>query len=285
MTTIIPAKTFLLGEYLALSGGPALVLTTSPCFALRVCAQPGLHGIHPESPAGRWWAQQPSLSTGLTWHDPYHGRGGMGASSAQFLGVYLARMGQTDLNEEDLLQAYLQVSYHGQGLKPSGYDVLAQANQGCVYLHQHHCHATYTWPWDDLSFILVHTGHKLATHHHLESLTALHSFDVLSPLVEEAHQAIKTGKKEPLLHAINAYHHHLKQVNLVAAHTLEIIERLQQEPDLLAIKGCGAMGADVLALMVPAHRQKDWIKIIQSHQLTPIATEKTLFSKTANESS
>ena len=52
-TWSIPAKTFLVGEYAALKEQSAILLTTTPCFELRLTSQPGLHGIHPQSPAGR----------------------------------------------------------------------------------------------------------------------------------------------------------------------------------------------------------------------------------------
>ena len=48
MNIVIPAKTFLVGEYLALTGGPSIILTTTPCFELRQCNNLGLHGVHPE---------------------------------------------------------------------------------------------------------------------------------------------------------------------------------------------------------------------------------------------
>nr|WP_256594408.1 hypothetical protein [Legionella pneumophila] len=51
----IPAKTFLLGEYAAIAGEPAILLTTSPCFTLTLTENAKLEGIHPESPAGLWW--------------------------------------------------------------------------------------------------------------------------------------------------------------------------------------------------------------------------------------
>lgn len=53
----IPTKTFLLGEYAALADLGAILLTTPPCFELTLTETPGLDGIHPDSPAGRWWQE------------------------------------------------------------------------------------------------------------------------------------------------------------------------------------------------------------------------------------
>lgn len=90
MKWLIPAKTFLLGEYAALAGASAILLTTYPCFELTLTSKNNqLSEIHPKSPAGVWWQQQ-HLDHGLIWNDPYTERGGLGASSAQFLASYLA---------------------------------------------------------------------------------------------------------------------------------------------------------------------------------------------------
>ncbi len=104
MKWLIPAKTFLLGEYAALAGQSAVLLTTSPCFELSLSKEAGLHGIHPDSPAGRWWKENAQSEVGLQWHDPYQGCGGLGASSAQFLGAYLASMylQKRDIQQQEL---------------------------------------------------------------------------------------------------------------------------------------------------------------------------------------
>src|SRR5262245_43666850 len=91
MKWCIPAKTFLLGEYAAVAGSSAIVLTTSPCFELSLVNSATIQNIHSDSPAGRWWTSQRMTEQGLIWYDPYQEKGGLGASSAQFLAVYLAR--------------------------------------------------------------------------------------------------------------------------------------------------------------------------------------------------
>lgn len=98
----LPGKTFLCGEYLALTGGPAIVVSTEPRFRLiatqkNSVSQPGESSefvnlfeiIHPESPAGRylksnlvfWKTVEENWS--IKFCDPYR-VGGFGASSAQF---------------------------------------------------------------------------------------------------------------------------------------------------------------------------------------------------------
>ncbi|MGL5741831.1 MAG: hypothetical protein ACRCXC_04425 [Legionella sp.] len=280
MKLSIPAKTFLLGEYAAIAGASAIVLTTSPCFELTLSPPAGLTGIHPDSPAGRWWQQQlHAHKEGLTWHDPYAGRGGLGASSAQFLGSYLARcfLEHKTPYLNHMLDAYYQSSWMGKGLKPSGYDVIAQAQQGCVYINkQKELIKSYAWPFEDVSFFLIHTGVKLATHHHLQDTSMPDRLDFLSSLVDEAEHAFEKVDSKKLIAVINAYNQELTHLNLVAEHSLALINQFKEYPKLLAIKGCGALGADVL-LLITSSKQAPILFEQLRHKWTIIATEKNIF--------
>lgn len=256
MKWYFPAKTFLLGEYVAVAGGPALLVTTAPLFELHQTDEPGLHGIHPESPAGRWWLQHSKHATGLQWHDPYQGCGGMGASSAQFLGVYLAtNTGEKHIDISNLLDAYLRFAWQGNGLRPSGYDVIAQSMHDCVYINnQQKLYQSSPWPFDDLVFILIHTGQKLATHEHLQTMALPSVIDQLITVVESAKAAFELADRGSFINAVNAYYQQLLSVNLVAKHTQALIEQLSEYPEILGMKGCGAMGSDVILLLL--HKEK-----------------------------
>ena len=266
MKWLIPAKTFLLGEYAALAGQSAVLLTTSPCFELSLSKEAGLHGIHPDSPAGRWWKENAQSEVGLQWHDPYQGCGGLGASSAQFLGAYLASMylQKRDIQQQELLDAYLQCAWDGEGLRPSGYDVLAQSLRGSVYINrQKTLCQSYSWPFQDIAFLLLHTGQKLATHQHLQAVVLPSQLNQLTEIVEQAKNSFECSDHRLLIDAVNTYHQQLERLGLVAEHSLKLIAGLSERSDVLAIKGCGAMGADVLLLIVPQKRQ-----ITFCHQLS-----------------
>ncbi|MGC1181331.1 hypothetical protein [Legionella sp.] len=284
MNWLIPAKTFLLGEYAALAEASALILTTTPCFKLSLTLEKDLFGIHPDSPAGLWWQQQ-GLDKGLVWEDPYAGRGGLGASSAQFLASYLASCFVQHKHPilDDMLSAYYQSSWTGKGLRPSGYDVIAQSQQGCVYINKKNkITQSYAWPFHDLSFFLLHTGIKLTTHHHLQESTLPQPIEYLSKLVDEAKQAFEQSNSQQLISSINRYHKQLVELNLVAHHSLMLIKQFKEYPEVLAIKGCGALGADVLLLMTSRTNAPSLSNKLKAENQI-LATENSLnFAKTSS---
>lgn len=272
----IPAKTFLLGEYASVREESALIATTSPYFDIvlqedKTLAEPPHSSveaitqfasprqtIHPDSPAGLWWIYQKSSQT-LDWHDPYHSCGGLGASSAQFIGSYLASCSLINSSPtlKDMLEAYYQCAWNGQGLRPSGYDVIAQTLYGCVYINKKERKIkTYSWPFSDLSFLLVHTGKKLATHHHLQEAGLPKDVRHLSAIVDTAMESFEYNKGHLFIECINEYHCQLAELNLVAEHSLELINQLSHYPEVLAIKGCGALGADIV-LIITSRMNRD----------------------------
>jgi mevalonate kinase len=279
MNWLIPAKTFLLGEYAAVAEASAILLSTTPFFKLTLTENEGLHGIHPESPAGLWWQQQNIKSHGLSWHDPYAGQGGLGASSAQFLGSYLA----SSLLQEKapclngMLEAYYQFAWTGKGLRPSGYDVIAQSQSGCVYINkQRQTMHVYPWPFQDLSFFLIHTGIKLATHHHLQETSLPAPINDLSALVDDAQQAFVLHDSQRLLNTINQYHEQLASLNLVAEHSRILIQQFQEYPEVRAIKGCGALGSDILLIVCMKKEAAVLEQKLKTEKQKILATEKSL---------
>lgn len=263
----IPAKTFLLGEYSAVAEASAIILTTTPHFELSLSdKENSLEQIHPQSPAGILWYKEKTKGKYLSWNDPYNGRGGLGASSAQFLACYWAvchlNNKKPDLNS--MLELYYQSSWTGKGLRPSGYDVIAQSHQGCVYINkQKNLIKAFNWPFKELSFLILHTGIKLATHHHLMETPLPAPIDYMSSLVDSAKQAFEQRNSTQLINAINDYHQILFNLNLVAIHSLDIINSIKEYPEVLAIKGCGALGADTVLIIT---RQQDLLAMKEKLQ-------------------
>lgn len=284
----IPGKTFLVGEYSAIADNAAIVLTTSPCFEVSMQRTGTLPAIHPESPAGQWWQKQAAVDWSLHWHDPYKSCGGLGASSAQFLGAYLAScyLQKCIPQPETILEAYYQSAWLGEGLKPSGYDILAQLKNRCVYINrQHKISKTYDWVFEGISFLLLHSGNKLATHCHLQTL-ALPKINELAGTVEQAKLAFEKKNAVALIESVNTYQEQLVKLGLMASHSIDALQALKaQHSEILAAKGCGALGADVLLLIVPSAilkakvrslKQQGWLVLASSENLY---TGKTLLKK------
>lgn len=283
MKITIPAKTFLLGEYVAIAEGPAIIITTNPCFELQVTNQEELTGIHQDSPAGLWWQKTPHPHQGLSWTDPYNGRGGLGASSAQFLASYLADCALQHItpNLISMLTAYYEVAWNGVGLKPSGYDVIAQSQQACVYINKQNKIVTaYDWPFADLSFIIVHTGKKLATHHHLQNTALPKEIKDLSLIADKANDAFAQIASEQLINCINDYHQQLAALGLIADHTQVAIADLCKNPEILAIKGCGALGADTILLLTKQEHAASLESKVVAQGWLIVATTKDLTRRT-----
>ncbi len=248
----IPAKTFLVGEYIALNAQPAIILTTTPCFQLTLGPPTQQKIIHQDSPAGKFLNDH-HIADQVIWEDPYCGKGGMGASSAQFIGAYLAccYINNRQFDLRSLQNEYYKYSWNNRGLKPSGYDVIAQSHSRCVYINQEaNIIRSYDWDFHDITFLLIHSGQKLATHEYLQNTVLPPAINKLANIVAEAEQAFIDNNSSQLVTAVNNYYYALLNNNLVAEHTLKYIKQLQQNQNILAAKGCGAMGADILMIII-----------------------------------
>ena len=240
----VPAKTFFLGEYLALKGGPSLIALTNPCFQLDKTKR-----LHPDCVAARFWQAHTNTAIPFGLADPFQGKGGMGASSAEFILAYHLHGGRIN-DREHLHRLYLEFA-QTQGQAPSGYDVLAQTQEGVCLVQmpiQERIH--FEWVFRELVFVLVHTGKKLATHLHLQHTTANFEWRQLAKTTERGIDAILQQDADKWLDAITQYQLHLSSIGLMAPHSQALIMALQAQLPILAAKGCGAMGADVVALFL-----------------------------------
>lgn len=256
----VPGKTFLAGEYLALQGGPTLVFLSEPRFELKVQkGQGGLGVIHPESPAGLFVRKYADIFSpyDLDFFDPYQGRGGFGASTAQFLGVYAFRLKvvnpyinlATDLQWQDLLEAYYAHAWKGEGQRPSGADLVGQyAGQLTVFEKRTESLAKLQWPFTDLEFYLLHTGNKVATHEHLKNLPAFDASDLQASFVK-IRESLLESSSSGFVEGIAAYSSALKKLNFTCPETLSLLGEILHVPHVLTAKGCGALGSDVVLVL------------------------------------
>ena len=262
----IPGKTFLVGEYLALVGGPSLVATTAPRFeAAFTRSAPGEGSLskpfHAESPAGRLWSTLEREIELSPWHvtfvDPHRGLGGLGASTAQFASVVafaqsLGAFRSPPADWDSWLRLYRDCAWSGDGLAPSGADLVAQVSGGVVaYDGRTSTARVFAWPFPDLAFTLLRTGRKLATHEHLrkaraEALPETEMREISSRAIE----AFSACESAAFADSLFAYGDLLAKFGLRAESTGEILRDLRATlgSAVAAAKGCGAMGADVIVV-------------------------------------
>lgn len=295
----IPGKTFLLGEYAVLQYGTALIICTQPYFTLDIVPPNNkkklIRPFHPESAAGKFIQDHAAIFDhhDLMWSSPYP-QGGFGGSTAEFLACYQHYYQQTKNNAftgtpdnlNDLYKTYITYAYHGIGVPPSGADLIAQTQKKIVYVQKESTYNGFSiiqndWPFQNLSLLLFKTPYKLATHHYLATLNTdkknnLPDFSVLFDLTQKGYQALHEKNQAAFIDTINAYAIELDKLDLTAAPTQQLLERLRTHPACLAIKGCGAMGADVIAVMVPRSQEKDFIQAAQAQRLILVATQGNL---------
>jgi len=265
----IPAKTFLFGEYLALFQGPACIALTQPCFALDHHAR-----LHPQCPAQRLWQAKRGEACDWGLSDPYAGKGGLGASGAEFLLAY-QQLYPGDIDIHHLRQTYFDYAPSG-----SGYDVLAQSAEGIVMIDGGL--SIRPWSFSSLGFILVHSGIKLKTHEHLNDLHALPWQSLIVP-VEQGCMAVAEADEDSFLAAVHDFYQRLLALNLVAKHSQYFIQDWCSRWPILAAKGCGAMGADVIALFLFPEHSMQVCQELLAMGFQVLASEQDLFFKNAKK--
>jgi mevalonate kinase len=283
----VPSKTFLLGEYVALGSGPALMLTTQPAFSMRVFSDEHPLSHQPDAYADLeavWRAKQPDLPVGLRFVlDSPYAHGGFGASSAWWLLAerFLAFRRGDDAGPSRFLsdrsfrmawlqryQACMQVS---GGVKPSGYDALAQAvDVDLLAVRGPERIDSVLWPFPEVDVLLCYTGHALTTHEHLASV------DVRGVLagavwVEAGFSALASGDLEGFCTAIEGCQRWLTDSGWVVSSTQRLVATVSDHADVLACKGCGAGGADVLAVLVLSQHRASVSSWLEAQGVLPVS--------------
>lgn len=233
-------------------------------FEISLSGGGGCEGIHPHSPAGKWIRYHSSLfqTCQLRFVDPHLGKGGLGASSAQFLGAYVWTQmvdrspgeWKEKLSPLAALTAYRSLVSTGEGLVPSGADLMAQwAGQLSFYQAQAFNLQNMKWPFDQLSFSLFRTNLKVSTHVHLAQIDKT-GFGELRERAEKAFHSLRLESEKDFIGAISDLGFHLEKLGYLHPEVQPILENFRQQEIILATKGCGAMGADIILAL---HRPDD----------------------------
>lgn len=275
----VPSKTFLLGEYAVLKGSGAILLSSTPRFKLMATSdtQKALkaEGIHPESPAGKLLDSNRDFYQRyhMKFVDPYNGLGGFGASSAQFVMVYALKniVSSQKINDFDMLETYEKFAWNGEGLPPSGVDLISQLHgKICFFSKKNKILNQYSWPFPDLGYCLIHTGTKLATHFHLRETLSFNE-QALEKIVQEGLESLEKKSSRHFIESINQYASALHSQNLVAEHTKNILKKLSEHEAVLSSKGCGALGADVIFILYELDKQDAILSLMGELKLNVIS--------------
>ena len=271
-----PAKTFVLGEYAVLDGGTAVLINTSPRFTCSINGSSQPSHFPKKSPIYQWIHKHPEefKNISLNWFDPYGNQGGVGFSSAQFNIVYAYSLICREKNLEDfdpkeLWKAYRSLSH--EGVPPSGADIISQWIGGvCIFEQKPLSFQTVTLPFADLEFKIFRTGDSLKTHLHLKELK-LSSVEDLKEISKAGAEALENRDQKTFIESINQYRKVLKSKGLIENKTLKLLEELDEIKEILAFKGCGAMGADI-AIIFYHKENKDLIEKKTSHLMCVAGT-------------
>jgi mevalonate kinase len=275
----VPGKSFLAGEYLALKGGASLIFSSTPRFELVARVGSGrVEGIHPESPAGKLIHADPTFFSkqDLMFLDPHEGRGGWGASTAQFLATFVLNEWRESCELETLkalsisrlLESYWQHAWDGKGYRPSGADLVAQY-KGSLSLFERRTGLVgiYGWTFSDIDFALIPTGRKLATHEHLKVLADFNA-EPLEWAMKTLQSALQSGNSQEFVAGIQANAKALTDLGFTTPHAQVLCQQMMEKPGVLAAKGCGALGADVVLVVYEKTQSEAFKNFVTSKDIT-----------------
>lgn len=279
----VPGKSFIVGEYLALKKGGALTFASSPQFQLTIQTKSMDQEIqnneitdsknlfHPESPAGKLYSKfiKTLENYDLKFFDPYKGLGGWGSSTAQFLSLYcfltwkdaLEEGYERELDIKLLLDQYRELAHSGIGYVPSGSDLIGQFKGGITFFDSGAGQiARYPFVFPDIELCFFQTGNKVSTYEHLINLPDF-PIDGLESSFKKTIQGLKDHQSELFVEGVREYGKALLNLGFVCSSTQVIMDQILKLPGVLAVKGCGAMGADVILVITERqnYRLKDWL--------------------------
>lgn len=252
----IPAKTFFLGEYSVLRGKSALVLTHGPVFIFKFLKkQNGKLNFHPDSLAGKISKKyQDSIENYIVEvADPYNGIGGLGLSSAEFIAAWMF-VDHVVNDDAPIILSFLMEDFfeltNVEKIKPSGVDIIAQCQSKCFNKinSKNIRFESINWPFKDYGVVLFHTLNHCSTHKHLSTIEKVP--DELLLASDYGIKSIENKDLDGLIYHINKFVDIQNQAGLLAEKTKDYISLLNKEAGVLAAKGCGAMGEDVIAVIV-----------------------------------
>lgn len=274
-TLSAPSKTFLVGEYGVLIGGPALILNTEPRFQLKVelvenksksLKDEHHFYAHKDSPAGKLWSHFSEAvikKTGqlhFDFIDPWQEAGGMGRSGAEFLLLREWLKQNGFVTKKTLMKDYKEFATAG-----SGADVLSQSTGQVAVIESVLSEEAKAlkWPNWDLSFLIYKTGRKMKTHEHLEKTDKKSgSPKAYKKLAEIATGSVEAFRKKSLhafLNSLTDFSAYQKKHDLIDVENYYLLEKMMNLPSVCFARGCGALGFDTFLVFY----QKEFKKTVR----------------------
>lgn len=277
----VPSKTFLFGEYLVLNGGPALFLNSTPRFKL-IIEQKDSREVEclnfGQNPAAERFIQtNPYLFDYLTLNfiDPYKGLGGFGASSALYLlvAIFKRYLVSSALNPFDILSEHNKFSMEKLDHQSSGSEIISQLYGGITFYHKNvFIMKRIEWPFQSLSFCLVHTDQKINTTQNFQELPQI-DYPKLEYYVFKALNALLKRDADAFCKAMNRFAHQMQKSGLTSVNTNQLLEKISQNQLVLAAKGCGVLGDDVVCVLTKRSNQAEFIEWLKQQNLFLIGAD------------
>ncbi len=298
-----PGKTFLIGEYAVLEDAPCVLVNTEPRFifsAVKKSIQNLVSNVslnkkslnkktnskqvvfHSNSPAQQWLSRHPLIAKtyDIQCLNPYQNLGGVGYSTAQFAYLYyLSHSTQLCQSTKSKNQNFIWTksdlfhiwksykSLNFKGCRPSGADLMSQwMGRVCVFYPHPFKVLSIDWPFKGLDFVLVHTGVKLNTWEHLEKFSKQSAQKLIS-LAQVAVDCFICADPKGFIGAIQNYGAVLKELGLVHPKTLLLLDYISNHTPIRAVKGCGAMGAEVVCIFFNSEHKKFVKDFLQQQML------------------
>lgn len=223
----------------------------------------------------------------LHFYDPHESKGGFGRSSAEYLLYYLfyqvlkkiffehngnintvsdSLFGKlfedcvkTEKKELNFWKTFIKLKTQG-----SGYDLIGQFFGSLTIFDGEHS-KTIQWPFDEMSFVVIKTGHKVITYQHLQDMLGFctQGIEVLKPFVSKVVEGLETKNWSSFCEGIDGFYYQLVQEGLVTEKSEHMVKYIRQCSKVQAVKSCGALGADTILVFYKKNDIKEvheWLR-------------------------
>ncbi len=298
MSFMIPSKTFIAGEYLALKGGLAFMVATRPGFIIlvngpsdknfnRSSNEPIFQNnefqkvqIHPQSPAGRYLQNLNYNIEQMFFYIQKPGGivGGLGQSSAELISAYMwvNQLSEVyEINPWEIQKIFLSLNLPG-----SGYDLISQVTGQLIFLKKNSLLLQkIKWPFTQMGFVILATGVKINTHEALFDLDKS-TFDFIKAqdIMNDLKQSVENANEILFIKAINSYRELLFLSHLEHSYTTGLLEELKTFSEVLSAKGCGAQGADMVIIFYSQDNFLFLEEFIKKNNLTVVGSNNNIWS-------